>query len=148
MSASISGDQQVWVVEGWSERFTLPAALPNEATGWGNSLEQVAAFQVDRAVLFGYLEAANRAAVDRVARLTPEQLEQPIPWGTPETPVDTRPAWRAFMSICGDSLQHTGQINSIRGSSPNEAGFVELGVRTASGDDDTATMCGEGSGRA
>ena len=81
----------------------------------GDSSEQVAAFRVDRAVLIGYMEAANRAAVERVAKLTPEQLEQPVLWGTPQTPVDTRPAWRALMSICGDSLQHIGQINYIRG---------------------------------
>ena len=115
ISASISGDLQVWVAEGWAERFALPADLPNEATGWGDSPEQVAAFRVDRAVLFGYVEAANRAAMSRITRLTPEQLEQPVLWGTPETPVDTRPAWRALISICGDSIQHTGQINYIRG---------------------------------
>src|SRR4051812_6149161 len=44
MSASISGDFQVWVSEGWAQRFALPADLPNEATGWGDSSEQVAAF--------------------------------------------------------------------------------------------------------
>ena len=115
MSASISGDLQVWITEGWVQQFALPADLPNEATGWGDSPGQVAAFHVDRAVLFGYQEAANRAAVARVASLTPEQLEQPVLWGTPETPVDTRPAWRALISICGDSLQHTGQINYLRG---------------------------------
>ena len=115
MSASISGDRQVWFTEGWAQRFALPADLPNEATGWGDSSEQVAAFRVDRAVLIGYMEAANRAAVERVAKLTPEQLEQPVSWGTPQTPVDTRPAWRALTSICGDSLQHIGQINYIRG---------------------------------
>ena len=115
VTASISGDLQVWVTEGWAQRFALPPDLPNEATGWGDSSEQVAAFRVDRAVLFGYVGAANRAAVERVARLTPEQLEQPVLWGTPETPVDTRPAWRALISICGDSIQHSGQINYIRG---------------------------------
>ena len=44
ISASISGDPQVWVAEGWAQRFALPADLPNEATGWGDSLEQVAPF--------------------------------------------------------------------------------------------------------
>jgi hypothetical protein len=115
MTAAISGDLQVWLTGGWAERFGLSPDLPNGATGWGDSSEQVAAFRVDRAVLFGYVEAANRAAVERVTRLTPEQLAQPVLWGTSETPVDTRPAWRALMSVCGDSLQHTGQINYIRG---------------------------------
>jgi len=115
MSAAISGDPQVWLSEGWAQRFALPLDLPNEATGVGDSPEQVAAFQVDRAVLFGYVEAANQAAVERITKLTPEQLERPVLYGTLETPVDTRPAWRALMPICNDSLQHVGQINFILG---------------------------------
>src|SRR4051794_31715078 len=131
MTASISGDLQVWVTEGWAQQFALPPDLPNEATGWGDSTEQVAAFRVDRTVLFGYVEAANRAAVERVTRLTPEQLEQPVLWGTPETPADTRPAWRALMSVCGDSLQHTGQINYIRGL-VSERDWLRRGEDTSS----------------
>ena len=133
MTASISGGRQVWLTQGWAQRFALPADLPNEATGWGDSSEQVAAFRVDRAVLFGYVEAANRAAVARVARLKPEQLERPVVWGTPETPVDTRPAWRALMSICGDSLQHTGQINDIRGLVSEPGWFRRIGNTSSSG---------------
>ena len=115
MSAAISGDPQVWLSEGWAQRFALPPDLPNEATGIGDPIEQVAAFRVDRALLLGYIDAANRAAVERIARLTPEQLEQPVLYGTPETPVEIRPAWRALISVCGDSIQHTGQINFILG---------------------------------
>ena len=133
MTASISGDLQVWVTEAWAQQFALPPDLPNEATGWGDSTEQVAAFRVDRAVLFGYVEAANRAAVERVAKLTPEQLEQPVLWGTPKTPVDTRPAWRALMSICGDSLRHAGQINYIRGLVSEPGWFRRAASMTRSG---------------
>jgi hypothetical protein len=115
MTATITGERQVWLAEGWAGRFALRADLSNEATGWGDSSEQVGAFRVDRTVLLGYMEAVNQAAVARVRRLTPEQLEQTVSWGTPETPVDTRPVWRALMSICGDSLQHIGQISYIRG---------------------------------
>ena len=133
MTASISGDLQVWVSEGWAQRFALPPDLPNDATGWGDSSEQVAAFRVDRGNLFGYVEAANRAAVERVARLTPEQLEQPVVWGTPEAPVDTRPAWRALLSICGDSLQHTGQINYLRGLVSEPGWRRRVGASSRSG---------------
>lgn len=131
MTASISGDPQVWVAEGWAQRFALSPDLPNEATGWGDSAEQVATFRVDRAMLLGYMEAANRAAVERVARLTPGQLEQPVRWGTPQTPVDTRPAWRALISICVDSLQHIGQINYIRGL-VSEPDWLRRAGRTSS----------------
>lgn len=115
MTATITGERQVWLAEGWAERCALRADLSNEATGWGDSSDQVGAFRVDRADLLGYMEAVNRAVVARVGRLTPEQLEQTVMWGTPDTPGDTRPVWRALMSICGDSVQHIGQINYIRG---------------------------------
>jgi hypothetical protein len=110
-SAAIAGEPQVWIADGWAQRFDLP----NEATGLGDSSEQVAAFRVDRDLLFGYLEAAHRATVERVSRLTAEQLEQPLAYGTPEIPLDTRPAWSALASVCADSLQHTGQVNFLRG---------------------------------
>ena len=77
--------------------------------------EQVAAFRVERATLFGYMEAAHRVARERVARLTPEQLEQTVAWGTAETPLSPGPAWRVLIVLLNDSIQHTGQINYIRG---------------------------------
>jgi hypothetical protein len=110
-SAAIAGEPQVWIAEGWARRFELP----DEATGLGDSSEQVAAFRVDRALLLGYMEAAHRATVERVSRLTAEQLEQPVAYGTPQIPVDTRPAWSALVSVCGDSIQHTGQVNFLLG---------------------------------
>jgi hypothetical protein len=114
VSSSISGDAQVWYTDGWAEQFDLPPGLPNEATGWGDSSEQVAAFQVARATLFGYMEAAHRVARERFAKLTPQQLEQSITWGTAETPL-VGPTWRVIITLLNDSIQHTGQINYIRG---------------------------------
>jgi len=60
------------------------------------------------------MEAAHRVAKERVARLTPEQLEQTVAWGTTQTPL-MGPAWRVLITLLNDSIQHTGQINYIRG---------------------------------
>jgi hypothetical protein len=108
--SSISGDAEVWYAEGWAEWFELPADLSNDATGWGDSAEQAAAFRVERATLFGYMEAAHRIARERVARLTPEELDQTVAWGTAQTPLSS-PAWRALIVLLNNSIQHTGQIN-------------------------------------
>ena len=107
VSALVSGEPQVWVSEGWAQRW----GLPNESTGIGDTPEQVAAFRVAREEVFGYLDAAHRATVERVAKLTPQQLAQPAE----DLPGDTHPAWQALRRMCSDSMQHTGQINYIRG---------------------------------
>jgi hypothetical protein len=107
VSAAISGTPQVWVSEGWATR----CGLPHERTGLGDTLEQVRAFRVERAVLFGYMDAAHHATITRVSVLTPEQFAQPITY----VPGDSRPVWRALAAVCGDSLQHTGQIAYLRG---------------------------------
>ena len=107
VSATISGEPQIWVSEGWAKR----CGLPDERTGLGDTPAQVTAFRVERAVLFGYVDAAHQRTVARVATLTPTQLEQSITSYTGEK----RPAWRALAGVCGDSAQHTGQIAYLRG---------------------------------
>jgi hypothetical protein len=55
---------------GWAKRY----GMPDERTGMGDTPAQVAAFRVERALLFGYAEAAHRVTVERVSTLTPTQL--------------------------------------------------------------------------
>jgi hypothetical protein len=107
VSATISGEPQVWVSAGWAERY----GMPGERTGMGDTPAQVAAFRVERAMLFGYVDAAHQVAVERVARLTPTQFVQPMVSHTEER----RPAWRALAGVCSDSAQHSGQIAYLRG---------------------------------
>ena len=107
ISAAIAGEPQVWVNEGWAQRFDIDPGR----TGLGDSLEQVAAFRVERDLLLGYASAAHNALVERVSRMTPEDFEKEIEY----SPGSTRPAWRALISVMGDSSEHTGQINYLRG---------------------------------
>jgi Protein of unknown function (DUF664) len=107
ISATISGAPQIWVSEGWAKRYGMSDAR----TGLGDTPAQVTAFRVERALLFGYAEAAHRVTVKRVSTLTPIQLRQPILSHTGER----RPAWRALAGVCSDSAQHSGQIAYLRG---------------------------------
>jgi len=107
ISATISGEPQIWVSAGWAQRY----GMPDTRTGMGDTPAQMTAFRVARAVLFGYVDAAHQRTVERVAALTPTQLQQPIASHTGER----RPAWRALVGMCGDSAQHTGQIAYLRG---------------------------------
>lgn len=107
VSAAICGEPQIWVSAGWAQRY----GLPHERTGLGDTPAQVAAFRVERAALFSYMDAAHAATVARVTSLTPEQLAHP----TSYVPGESRPAWRALVGVCSDSLQHAGQIAYLRG---------------------------------
>ena len=104
----VSGEVQVWVGEGWAERF----GIEHDRTGLGDTLEQVAAFRAERSVLFGYVEAAQQATVRRVSALTPEQWKQPFQYMPTAEP---RPTWRAFIGTAMDFTQHSGQIAYLRG---------------------------------
>jgi hypothetical protein len=107
VSATISGEPQVWVNAGWAARY----GMPGDHTGLGDTPAQVTAFRVERSLLFGYADAAHRMAVERVSRLTPTQMTQAIVSYTGEK----RPAWRALAGVCNDSAQHSGQIAYLRG---------------------------------
>lgn len=120
MSGKIMGEPEVWIAEGWAERF----GLPHGATGLGDSDERVAAFCPGRDLLFGYMEAAHEAATDRVSRMTPDDFEKPVEY----VPNDVRPAWRCLIAMCGDSIQHTGQINFLRGLESETGWRVRLGL--------------------
>jgi hypothetical protein len=95
--------------------------MPGERTGMGDTPAQVTAFRVERAVLFGYVDAAHRVTVERVAKLTPTQFMQsivsyaslsffkpavprPPPQKTPETPSDPIRICRSRLRIAAPRL--------------------------------------------
>jgi hypothetical protein len=85
-------------------------------------LEQVAEFKPSQDLLWGYIDAVHQAFMDRVGRMTPEGLEQPIYYipgrGEP------RPAWRSLAGICTDNLKHMGQIEYLRGLFTGKGWFL------------------------
>ena len=106
-SAIVSGETQIWITEGWSERF----GISEERTGLGDTAAQVAGFRTERDLVLSYADAAHRTIVDRVLRLTAEQLEEPVE-GLPGGP---RSGWKVLAGVIGDSTEHVGQINYLRG---------------------------------
>ena len=82
-----------------------------ERTGSGDAPEQVTAFRIPRDQVLGYAAAAHGAIVERVLKLAPEQFEQQVEY----SPGDLRPAWRVLAGVIGDSTEHVGQINYLRG---------------------------------
>ena len=69
ISAAIVGEPEVWTGQGWHRKFGQAA----DRTGLGDSLEQVAAFRVERKLLQGAAGGGDRIP----ARFQPSRLEGP-----------------------------------------------------------------------
>ena len=105
-AARISGRPPVWEGEGWADKFGMEA----EAAGMGDTPEQVAAFRPERGLVFGYADAVQSTALERIAQLSPADLERDV-----DTPWGARQAGLLLTATLTDSIQHIGQIAYLRG---------------------------------
>lgn len=107
-SAVLHGEPHVWVTGGWHQRIGRDA----EATGMGDSPEDVAAFRPPFDLVLAYAEACQEAALDRVARLTSDVL-------TREYLLDAdrgmQPGWSILRPLANDGANRAGQIEYLRG---------------------------------
>ncbi len=107
--ADAAGVDQVWMAQGWVDRFSLPFAL--DATGYGQDETEVGAVQVPAELLAGYHHAVHLSAVEYLQKLDGKELERVVDtrWDPPVT-VAVR-----LVSVLGDCLQHAGQAAYVRG---------------------------------
>jgi uncharacterized damage-inducible protein DinB len=108
--AEASGGEQVWLTEGYADRFALP--YPPEAHGYGQSSEEVGQFTVSSGdLLTTYYDAVNDRTARYVSSLSDEDLARVIDkrWDPPVT-LAVR-----LVSVIADGLQHCGQAAFIRG---------------------------------
>ncbi|HSP38400.1 MAG TPA: DUF664 domain-containing protein [Frankiaceae bacterium] len=115
--AEVAGTEQVWTADGWARRFDLP--FDDEATGFGQRSEDVAAVRVDSPdLLTGYLSAVNDATTAYLAGLSGDDLDRVVDdrWDPPVT-LGVR-----LTSVLSDDLQHAGQASYVRGLVQRSAG--------------------------
>jgi uncharacterized damage-inducible protein DinB len=107
--AGLHGGEQIWIAEGWFERFALP--LETSDTGYGHGPDDVAKVTADAALLLGYFEAVHEKTVAYLRTLSDADLERVIDssWDPPVT-VGIR-----LVSVLADDLQHVGQAAYVRG---------------------------------
>ncbi|MEG8275038.1 mycothiol transferase [Streptomyces sp. AHA2] len=108
--ADAFGLEQVWLSQGWDERFGL--RLPRHDTGYGHSAAQVAEVKVDSGeLLTGYYDAVHEQSVQALRGLTAKDLERVVDerWDPPVT-LGVR-----LVSVLSDDLQHVGQAAYVRG---------------------------------
>ena len=107
--ADAAGTEQVWLAGGWQQRFGLPFAA--DATGYGQTADEVAAVRSDAALLRGYHDAVHERTAGFLAGLTAGDLDRVVDpdWDPPVT-LGVR-----LVSVLSDDLQHLGQAAYVRG---------------------------------
>lgn len=110
--ADVAGVEQVWLRDGWVDRFGLD--LPRNDTGYGHSPEQVAKVKAPADLLSGYYHAVHKLTLEYVAGVTADELERVVDpnWDPPVT------ASARLVSILDDCAQHLGQAAYVRGIAP------------------------------
>jgi len=107
--ADIAGVEQVWLRDGWYDRFGLD--LPPGDDGYGHTAEQAGKVRAPTDLLAGYYHAVHRLALEYVAGITVEELARVVDedWEPPVT------ASVRLVSIIDDCAQHLGQAAYLRG---------------------------------
>jgi hypothetical protein len=102
--------EQVWVAQGWVERFGLP--FDPRDTGYGHQADDVAAVRVASGdLLVGYHDAVHEQTTRYVGGLGDADLARIVDrsWDPPVT-LGVR-----LVSVIVDDLQHAGQAAFVRG---------------------------------
>ncbi|RAV18008.1 hypothetical protein DQP55_00495 [Mycolicibacterium sp. GF69] len=107
--SDIAGTEQVWLRDGWVDRFGLD--LPRDDMGYGHSPEDVDRVRVSADLLAGYAHAVHKATLEYIASVTADELSRVVDdhWDPPVT------AGMRLVSIIDDGAQHLGQAAYIRG---------------------------------
>ncbi|WP_344051026.1 mycothiol transferase [Streptomyces thermoalcalitolerans] len=108
--ADAFGLEQVWLSQGWQERFGL--GLERHDTGYGHSPAQVARVRVDSGeLLAGYYDAVHEQTLKALRSLAAGDLERIVDerWDPPVS-LGVR-----LVSVLSDDLQHIGQAAYVRG---------------------------------
>src|SRR3954451_10811516 len=107
--AGVAGDEQLWTVGGWVERFRLPFDVG--ATGYGHSAAEVGEVRATPELLAGYQDAVHSATVHYLQTLKDDDYARVVDdrWDPPVT-LAVR-----LVSVVNDASQHVGQAAYVRG---------------------------------
>ena len=107
--ADVAGVEQVWLRDGWVDRFGLD--LPRDDTGYGHSPEDVGKVQAPAELLAGYYHAVHKLTLEYIASVTDDELARVVDthWDPPVT------ASARLVSIIDDCAQHLGQAAYVLG---------------------------------
>ncbi|MEA3218782.1 MAG: hypothetical protein QOJ19_4938 [Acidimicrobiia bacterium] len=107
--ADAAGFEQVWMAQGWAERFGLP--FDAAATGYGHSADEVGQVVASAELLVGYHDAVHEQTIRYVSTVDARELDRIVDtrWDPPVS------AGVRLVSVIGDGLQHIGQAAYVKG---------------------------------
>ncbi len=107
--AEVAGTEQVWMGQGFVERFALP--YDATATGYGQSSADVGAFTATAELLADYADAVTEATIGYLKGVDADELDRVVDtsWDPPVT-LAVR-----LVSVVSDDLQHLGQAAYVKG---------------------------------
>jgi len=105
--ADVAGGEQVYA--GFVDRFALP--YDEDAIGYGQSSDDVAAFAAPAALLGEYAAAVHERTLAYLATLSGEDLDRVVDdsWDPPVT------LGARLVSVVNDDTQHVGQAAYVKG---------------------------------
>ena len=108
--ASLMGEEQLWIKDGWHGKLNRPA--DSKDLGHGHMPEQIAALKSNVETLLGYHRAVSERSKNYIMTLTTEDLDRVL--NEPRfQPLPTQGV--RLISIMSDNLQHAGQCGYVRG---------------------------------
>jgi hypothetical protein len=107
--AAVAGIEQIWLAQGWRQRFDLPFDALD--TGYGHDARRVGACGASASLLTGYHDAVYHQTTGYVAGLAGPDLDRIVDeaWDPPVS-LGVR-----LVSVVNDDLQHVGQAAYVRG---------------------------------
>lgn len=107
--ADVAGTDQVWIAEGFADRFGLPFDVTD--TGYGHASEQVDLVRAPADLLADYLGATHEATLAFLTEVGEADLDRVVDtrWDPPVT-LGVR-----LVSVVNDCTQHVGQAAYVRG---------------------------------
>ncbi len=101
--------KQLWVTDGWAEKFGMTSDPHNQGTGHGSA--EVASIKPDGELLLAYQDAVGARTNEYLDALTSEEMDRIIDtrWEPPVT-VGVR-----IISVINDNTEHAGQAAYVRG---------------------------------
>ncbi len=109
--AHTTGGSQIWVDDGWGEKFETDPAPDN--MGFGQKPDKVKSMKFTRDNLVGYARAVREKTKEALESLSPSDLDKETPDFLPDQTI--RVGELLGRAILLDNFQHSGQVSYLRG---------------------------------